>query len=216
MSSVRVSRAAGLAGLLAPILILAGLYLSGMGSGVPGRDADAASWWDWARQREGPIELGAYVLLFPGLVLFLAMFAVLAGALPSHAASSRLAGYGAVSFFVLFAGGAALASTSASTHGFYAAFDDPGALTVFMGTTAGYHFQALGVWSLALTIISTAVALRAAAAISSRLLAVSIGLAILTAAANLVGFGIVFGLLWILGAGLALLRWAPRTTAAAG
>ena len=216
MPSVRVSRAAGLAGVLAAILILAGLYLSGPGSGVPDRGAGVAAWSDWARQNEGPIELGVYVLLFPGLLLVLGMFSALVGLLPSKATATRLVEYTAVSFFVLCGGGAALASTSASTYGFYAAFSDPGALTVFTGTTAGYHFQALAVWSLALTMVSTAVALRAPSAISLPVFGASIGLAVLTAAANLVGFGIIFGLVWIVGVGVALVRWAPRGPAAAG
>jgi len=209
MPSARITRAAGLAGVLAAIIIVAGLYLSGIGSGAPAAGADAASWSDWARKHEGPIEVGVYLLLFPGLLLFLGMFSALVGLLPTPATSTRLATYGAVSFFMLFAGGAALASTSASTHGFYAAFDDPGALTVLTFVTAGYHFQALGVWSLSLTMISTAVALRASGAISSSLFGASIGLAVLAAAANLIGVGIIFGSIWILGAGMALVRWAP-------
>jgi hypothetical protein len=213
MESARVLRAAGVAGVLAAVLILAGLYLSGTGASTPAADADAASWSAWARQQEGPIELGVYGLLFPGLLLFLGMFSALAGRLPPQAVWTRLAGYGAVSFFGLFAGGAALASTTASTYGFYPAFDDPSALTVLAGTTAGYHFQALAVWSLALTIAATAAALRASAAISTPLFAGSVGLAALAAAANVVGFGVVFGLIWILGVGVALLRWAAREPA---
>ena len=38
----------------------------------------------------------------------------------------------------------------------------------------------------------------------------------LTAAVNLFGFGITFGLIWILGVGVALVRWAPSEPAAAG
>ena len=216
MPSARASRAAGVAGVLAAILILAGLYLSGVGSGVPARDADAASWSAWARGQEGTVELGVYVVLLPGLLLFLCMFAALVGRLPAQGAWTRLAGYGAVSFFVLFASGGALASTSLSAYGFYAAFDDPTAITVLAGATAGYHLQALAVWSLALTMISTALALRAGGAISSTLFGASIGLAVLAAAANLVGFGIIFGLIWMLGAGIALVRWAARAPAGAG
>lgn len=216
MQSARVSRAAGLAGMLGAVLILAGLYQSGMGSGMPGRDGDAATWSAWARQQEGPIEIGVYVLLFPGLLLFLGMFSALVGLLPSRAIWTRLAGYGAVSFFALFAAGAVLASTSASTYGFYAAFNDPSAGTVLIGATAGYHFQALAVWSLALTIVATALALRASATISSPLFGASLVVALLAAVTNLVGFGIIFGLIWILGVAAALVMWPPSEPAADG
>ena len=215
MRSSLAMRSAGIAGVVGAVLILGGLYLSTTGSGVPDQDAEAASWAAWARSREGPLELGAYVLLFPGLILFLGMFSALAGLLPSDGIWTRMAGYGAVSFFVLFAAGAALASTAASTYGFYKAFDDPAALTVLTGATAGYHFQALAVWSLSLTIVATALALRSSDAISSRTSVSSIGLAALTAAANLIGFGIVFGLIWMVGVGIWLVRWAPRQVSGA-
>lgn len=203
------SRVAGIAGLLAAVLMLAGSYLSGLGSGIPARDADAAAWSAWASHQEGPVELGVYVLLFPGLVLFLLMASALIGRLPSRSMWTRVAGYGAVSFFVLFASGAALASASPSAYGFYAAFDDPTALAALAAATAGYHFQALGVWTLALTMLATTLALRSSGEISSRLTIASVGLAVLAAAGNVIGFGVVFGLIWIAGVGVSLARVQP-------
>jgi hypothetical protein len=89
--------------------------------------------------RKSAIEVGVYFLFVPGLLLFLCMFAALAGLLPAKALSTRLAGYGALAFFVMFAAAGVLSSTTASTFGFYSGFEDPTAVTVFAGATAGYH-----------------------------------------------------------------------------
>jgi hypothetical protein len=208
MKSTRVMRAAGAAGVLAAVLILVGLYLAREGmSGAPGSDAGPEAWAAWAQREEVALESGAYYLLVPGLLLFLCTFAALASLLPADAISTRLAGYGAVGFFVLFAAGGVMSSTTASAFGFYSAFEDPTAVTVFTGVTAGYHLQAVGVWSLAMTMLATAVGLRSFEAISMRLYFTSIVLAGLAVAANFVGFGVIPGLLWILAVGIGLLRW---------
>jgi hypothetical protein len=208
MESTRVMRASGAAGVLAAILILGGLYLGTLG--ISGREADATAeaWAAWAQREEGAIEIGVYFLLVPGLLLFLCMFAALARLLPADAMSTRLAGYGALAFFVLFGAAGVLSSTSASTFGFYPGFEDPTAVTVFTGVTAGYHLQLVGVWSLAMTMLATAVGLRYAA-ISSRMYVVSIVLAALAVAASELGFGVVFCLVWMLAVGIGLLRWTP-------
>jgi len=180
MESTRLMRASGAAGVLAAVLILGGLYLGTLG--ISGREADAAAeaWAAWAQREEGAIEIGVYGLLVPGLLLFLWMFAALAGLLPADAMSTRLAGYGALAFFVFFAAAGVLSSTSASTFGFYNGFEDPTAITVFTGASAGYHLQGVGVWSLAMTMLATAVGLRYSGAISSRLYVASIVLAALS------------------------------------
>jgi hypothetical protein len=213
MESTRVTRASGVAGVLAAVLILGGLYLGTLG--VSGREAsaDAEAWAAWAQREEGAIEIGVYLLLVPGLLLFLYMFAALAGLLPAAAMSTRLGGYGALAFFVLFAAAGVLSSTSASTFGFYNAFEDPTAITVFTGASAGYHLQAVGVWSLAMTMLATAVGLRYSGAISSRLSVASIVLAALAVAATLVGVGVIPCLVWILAVGIGLLRWRPSRSA---
>ena len=213
MESTRVMRASGAAGVLAAVLILGGLYLGTLG--ISGREAGAAAeaWAAWAQREEGAIEIGVYLLLVPGLLLFLCMFAALAGLLPADAISTRLAGYGALAFFVFFAAAGVLSSTSASTFGFYDGFEDPTAITVFTGASAGYHLQAVGVWSLAMTMLATAVGLRYSAATSLRRYVASIVLAALAVAATLVGFGIIFCLVWILAVGIGLLRWTPSRSA---
>jgi hypothetical protein len=213
MQSTRVMRASGAAGVLAVGLILGGLYLI-VAWGVPATDADAAAWSAYAQGEELALETGVYVLLVPGLLLFLCIFAALAGHLPADAISTRLAGYGALAFFVLFAAAGVLSSTTASAFGFYSAFDDPTAVTVFTGVTAGYHLQFVGVLSLTMTMLSTAVALRSSAAISMRLYVASIVLAAMAVAASLVGFGIIFCLVWMLAVGIGLLRWTPSRGAA--
>jgi hypothetical protein len=212
MESTRVMRASGAAGVLAAVLILGGLYLGTLG--ISGREAgaDAEAWAGWAQREKVAIEIGVYYLLVPGLLLFLCMFAALAGLLPADAMSTRLAGYGALAFFVLVAAAGVLSSTSASTFGFYSGFDDPTAITVFTGATAGYHLQAVGVWSLAMTMLATAVGLRYSAAISSRLVVASIVLAAVAVAATEVGAGIIPSLVWILAVGIGLLRRTPLTS----
>jgi hypothetical protein len=212
MESTRVMRASGAAGVLAAVLILGGLYLGTLG--ISGREADAAAeaWAAWAQREEGAIEIGVYFLLVPGLLLFLWMFAALGRLLPADAMSTRLAGHGALAFFVLFAAAGVLSSTSASTFGFYPGFEDPTAVTVFTGASAGYHLQAVGDWSLAMTMLATAVALRNSAAISSQLYVASIVLAALAVAAGQVGFGVIFCLIWILAVSIGLLRWTPLTS----
>jgi hypothetical protein len=211
MESTRAMRASGAAGVLAAVLILGGLYLA-TAWGRPGIDADGAALAAWAQREEGAIETGVYVLLVPGLLLFLWMFAALAGLLPADAMSTRLAGYGALAFFVFFAAAGVLSSTAASTFGFYNGFEDPTALTVFTGLSAGYHLQFVGVWSLAMTMLATAVALRNSAAISSQLYVASILLAVLAVAAAQVGFGVIPCLGWILAVSIGLLRWTPLTS----
>jgi hypothetical protein len=214
MESTRVMRASGVAGVLAAALILGGLYLGTLG--ISGREAgaDAAAWAAWAQREEVAIEIGVYYLLVPGLLLFLCMFAALASLLPADTMSIRLAGYGAVAFFVLFAAAGVLSSTSASTFGFYNGFEDPTAITIFTGASAGYHLQAVGVWSLAMTMLATAVGLRYSGAISSRLVVASIALAALAGAASEVGFGVIFCVVWIFAVGIGLLRWTPSRSAA--
>jgi hypothetical protein len=215
MESTRVMRASGAAGVLAAVLIFGGLYLATLGStGFPGSDADAQAWAAWAQEEEGAIEIGVYLLLVPGLLLFLCMFAALADVLPGGAMSTRLAGYGALAFFVCSDAAGVLSSTSASAFGFYNAFEDPTAVTVFTGVTAGYHLQAVGVWSLAMTILATAVGLRDSAAISSPLYVASIVVAALAVAATLVGFGVIPCLVWIIAVSIGMLRWTPSRSAA--
>src|SRR6266516_3459363 len=134
METTRAMRASGAAGVLATVLILSGLYFATMGtSGGPGINADAGAWAAWAQREEDPIEIGVYVLLVPGLLLFLWMFSALAGLLPAGAMSTRLAGYGALAFFVFFAAAGVVTSTTPSTFGFFNAFEDPTAVTVFTG-----------------------------------------------------------------------------------
>ena len=208
MESTRVMRPSGAAGLLAAVLILGGLYLGTLGLSGREASADAEAWAAWAQREELAIEIGVYLLLVPGLLLFLCMFAALAGLLPPDAMSTRLAGYGALTFFVLFAAAGVLSSTSASSFGFYNAFEDPTAVTVFTGLSAGYHLQAVGDWSLAMTMLATAVGLRYSAAISWRLYVASIVLAALTVAGTLVGVGVIPCLVWMLAVGIGLLRSA--------
>jgi hypothetical protein len=200
-------RAAGAAGVLASILILGGLYLAN--TGLPTNVADAGAWAAWAQREEFAIESGVYYLLVPGLFLFLGMFAALVGLLPGDTTSTRLAGYGAMAFFVFFVAAGVLSSTTASTFGFYQAFEDPTAVTAFTGAAAGYHLQAIGVWSLAMTMVATAVGLRYSAPISMPLYVASIVLAVLAVAATVVGFGVILCLVWILAASIGLLRLTP-------
>jgi len=213
MESTRVMRASGAAGVLAAVLILGGLYLA-TAWGRPGMDADGEALAAWAQREEAAIETGVYVLLVPGLLLFLCMFAALAGLLPADAMSTRLATYGALAFFVFFAAAGVLSSATASAFGFYNAFEDPTAVTVFTGLSAGYHLQFVGVWSLAMTMVATAVGLRNAAAILSRLYVASIVLAALAVAASFFGFGVIFCLVWILAVCSGLLRWTTSRRAA--
>jgi hypothetical protein len=208
MGSSRVMRASGAAGVLSAVLILGGLYLA-TAWGRPGIDADGEALAAWAQREEGAIETGVYVLLVPGLLLFLCMFAALAGLLPADAMSTRLAGYGALAFFLFFASAGVLTSTAASTFGFYNGFEDPTAVTVFTGLSAGYHLQFVGVLSLAMTMLATAVALRNSAAISSQMYVAYIVLAVLAVAAAQVGFGVIVCLVWILAVSIGLLRWTP-------
>jgi hypothetical protein len=110
-------------------------------------------------------------------------------------------------FFFVAAG--VLSSTTASAFGFYQAFEDPTAVTAFTGAAAGYHLQAIGVWSLAMTMVATAVGLRYSAAISMPLYVASIVLAVFAVAATVVGFGVILCLVWILASSIWLLRWTP-------
>jgi hypothetical protein len=214
MESTRAMRASGVAGVLAAVLILGGLYLGTLG--VSGREvsADGEALAAWAQREEGAIEIGVYLLLVPGLLLFLCMLAALTGLLPAAAMSSRLAGYGGLAFFVLFAAAGVLTSTSASTFGFYVGFKDPTAVTVYTGLSAGYHLQLVGVWSLGMTMLATAVGLRSSGRISSGFVVASIALAALAVAASEVGFGIIPCLVWILAAGIGLLRSTTSRAAA--
>jgi hypothetical protein len=213
MLSTRVARASGSAGMLAVPMILGGIYLTTFGlSGAPAASAGAEAWAAWAQREVLAIELGVYLILVPGLLLFLGMFAALASLLPADAVASRLAGYGAVVFVVLFAVAGVLASTTASTFDFYGAFEDPTAVTVYWGITAGYHLQWVGTWGLAMTILASAVGLRYSAMPSVPGYVASIVLVALVVAAGFFGFGVIFCLVWILAVSIGLLRWRPTTT----
>jgi len=214
--SSRTLRLGGAGGVLGAVFILVGLYLVTMGaSGAPAKDAAAGAWADWARQQENAVEVGVYLLLVPGLLLVLFMFAVLASLLPRDSIASRLAGYGAVAFVVLFATASVMASTASSTSGFYPAYQDPTAVTVFTFITAGYHLQAVGTWALSVTMAATAVALRSEGAPRNLLFWATIVLVTLAVLANFIGFGVIFGVIWIAGAGVGLLRWRrPLATTA--
>jgi hypothetical protein len=207
MGSTRVMRTAGAAGVAASVLVFGGLYLSSQGfSGLPANDADAASWAAWARSEELPVEIGVYLLLVPGLLLFLWEFAALRSLLSEGAVSARLASYGAVMFAVLFAAAGVVSSTASSTGGYFPGFDDPSAVTVLTGITAGFHLQYVGIWALAVTMVATSAGLRRSMAISSRLHVGSIALAVLAVAGSLVGFGVIFAIIWMLAVGIGLLR----------
>jgi hypothetical protein len=212
MESTRVTQASGAAGVLAAVLILGGLYLIAAW-GVPGMDADAAAWSAYAEREELALEIGVYLLLIPGLLLFLCTFAALAGLLPADAISTRLAGYGALGFFFFAAAGGVLSTTAASTFGFYRAFEDPTAVTVFTGVTAGYHLlHYVGVWSMALMMLASAAGLRSSAAITTRLYGAGIVLAALAFVTSFFGFGVIFGLIWLLAVSIGLLRSTPSHT----
>jgi hypothetical protein len=201
-------RAAGAAGVLASVLILIGLYLSSVGaSGTPGIDAAAEAWAAWARREENAMEVGTYLLLVPGLVLFLCMFAALVSLLPRDAISTRLAGYGAIAFVVLFATAGVMSSTPASTFGFFPGFQDPSAVTVFTWVGASYHLQTVGTWMLAMTIAASAVGLRGSAALPFSLYLASFILAVLAVAASFAGLGVIPCLVWIVAVAIGLLRW---------
>lgn len=213
MQTARMMRTAGAAGVLAAIMILGGSYLAVMGgSGSPGPTGNAEAWATWARREESAIEAGVYVLLVPGLLLFLFMYAALASLLPRQSISARLAGYGAISFFIFTAAAGVGLSTGASTFGFFTAFNDPTAVTVLTWITAGYHLQTVGVWSLAMTMLATAVGLRYSGAISMALYVASIVLAAVAVAATLVGFGVIPCLVWIVAVAAGLLRWRAQVT----
>jgi len=204
MESTRVVRVSGIAGVLATIMILGGQYLSS--KGIPGMDADAATWTEWVEGEEGAIETGVYLLLVPGLLLFLCMFGTVASLLPAQAVSTRLAGYGALAFFVCMAAAGVLSSTTASSAGFFGDFQDPTALSVYTGVSAGFHLQIVGIWSLSITMVAVAWGMRHTGALSNRLFVASWVLAAVTVAAGLIGFGIVFALVWILAVAIGLLR----------
>jgi hypothetical protein len=204
MESTRVRRAAGAAGVLSTVLILGALYL--VNAGIPGASADAEAWAAWARRNESALETAVYFLLVPGLLLFLWMFAALVGLLPPDTISARLASYGALAFFVFFAAAGVLWSTTASTFGFFRAFEDPTAVTVFTELSAGYHLQAVGIWSLAMTMLATAIGLRSSGVITSPLYVASLALVVAAVFATLIGFGVIPCLVWIVAASLGLLR----------
>src|SRR5262245_49039073 len=113
MQTTREMRAAGAVGVVATVMILSGSYLAVMGgSGSPGANGDAAAWAAWAKREESAIELGVYFLLVPGTLLFLFMFSALVSLLPRESMSTRLAGYGAIGFFVFTAASGVVASTT--------------------------------------------------------------------------------------------------------
>jgi len=214
MESIRVLRLSGVAGVIAAVMIIGGQYLSS--KGIPGQDADAVAWATWAEREEGAVETGVYLLLVPGLLLFLGMFATLAGLLPTQGVATRLASYGALSFFVSLAVAAVLSSTASSSIGFFDGFEDPGAISVYAGTSAGFHLQMVGIWSLAVTMVAVALGLRRMGAATQRLVAASCVLAVVTAAAGVIGFGIVPALVWIVAAGVGLLRRSVQPIAQPG
>jgi len=209
MESSRVMRAAGVAGILAAVLILAGEYYST--KGIPAAGADAGSWTRWVDAEEGPIEAGVYLLLIPGLLLFLVMLGALISVLPRSRMSTEVSAWGGLAFFVCMAMSGVLASTTASAIGFFDGFEDPQAVATFTGLSAGYHLTIVAVWALALTMVGTAVGLRSAGLLSGGLRTAAFVLAGLTVATSPLGAGILPGLVWIVAVSIGLLRHSsPR------
>lgn len=204
MESTRVMRAAGVAGILAAVLILAGVYYST--KGMPAIEADAASWTRWVDAQQGPIETGVYLLLIPGLLLFLVMMGALVSALPRNRMSTEVSAWGGLVFFICMATSGVLSSTTASAIGYFDGFEDPQAVGTLTGLSAGFHLTIVAVWALALTMVGTAIGLRSAGLLSGRLRAAAFVLAGLTVATGLFGAGLLLTLVWILAVSIGLLR----------
>jgi hypothetical protein len=211
MESTRVMRAAGVAGILAAVLILAGEYYST--KGMPAKGADAASWTRWVDAEEGPIETGVYLLLIPGLLLFLVMLGALMSVLPRNRMSTEVSTWGGLAFFVCMALSGTLASTTASTIGYFDGFEDPQAVATLTGISAGFHLTVVAVWALALTMVGTAVGLRSAGLLSGRLRTAAFVLAGVTVATSVLGAGMLPALVWIVAVSIGLLSHSSARAA---
>lgn len=212
--SARVLRASAVAGIAAAALILGGTLLSSRG--MPSTAADAASWARWVENEERAIESGVYYMLLPGLLLFLVLMAALGTLQSAGGISTRLASWGGLLFIVCMAVSGVMSSTSASTIGFFDGFEDPEALTVLTGVSAGFHLSVIAVWSLAMTMAASAFGLHASGFMSGRVRTAFLILAALTVAVGEVGAGLLPVLLWMLTISVMLLRraGAPAPSAA--
>lgn len=202
----RALRASAVSGFAAAVLILAGTVLSSRG--MPSAGAEATLWVHWVEEEERAIETGVYYLLIPGLLLFLVLLAALAQVPVASRISTQLASWGGLVFVVCMAISGVVSSTSASTIGFFDGFEDPKALTVLTGMSAGFHLAVIAVWSLALTMAATAVGLHASGFISGRLRTASLIVAALTVAVGEVGAGLLPALLWMVFISVMLMRKA--------
>jgi hypothetical protein len=206
IDSTRTLQASAAAGFAAAVLILGGTLLSSRGMPSPG--SDAAAWSRWAEGEERVIEIGSYYLLVPGLLFFLVLLAAVVHMHSSSRIATLLASWSGVIFVVFMMTSAVVASTSASTFGFFDDFDDPEALTVFTGASAGFHLTVVAAWSLALAMAATAVGLRAQGLISARTRTATFVLAVLAVATGELGAGLMPALLWMVLLSVMLLRRA--------
>jgi hypothetical protein len=198
-------RAAALAGIAAAAMILGGEYLASRG--LPSSNADTTTWSRWVADSEGAVESGVYYLIVPGALLFFIPLAALTSLQPDGM-TGRLSAWGGQAFVVLLAASAVMQSTTASTQGFFTAFEDPEAATLLTGLSAGFHPAIVAFWALAVTMIATGVGLHAGGHASARFRNASCLWGLLTLVAGGVGLGVVPALLWIVALSVVLLRVA--------
>ena len=177
-----VARYGTVSGMLAAILILAGEVVAT--AAAP--DSVIASAGEW-RASELAIEIGVYVLVMPGLFLFLFFLATLVRLAPD--VSAWMTAFTGVAFFVLMAGADVCNSTTASTLGFY---DELAGLEVVSGffNTLGFHLGVYAMVAAGVMAVTASVALGARGVLPVRLSRIGSGIGVVAVVTGYFGYGL--------------------------
>jgi hypothetical protein len=201
-----VARYGTVSGMLAAILILGGEAVATAAKPV----SVIASADEW-RDSELAIEIGVYVLVMPGLFLFLLFLATLVRLLAPDI-SAWMTAFTGVAFFVLMAAADVSNSTTASALGFY---DELTGLEVVAGffNTLGFHLGVYAVVAAGVMAVTASIALAARGVVPVGMSRIGSAIGAVAVVTGYFGFGLPFIMLWLLLFSVVLFR-LPRESVA--
>lgn len=201
-----VAKYGTVSGMLAAILILVGEVVAAAAK----PDTVIASADEW-RASELGIEIGVYVLVMPGLFLFLLFLATLVRLLAPDV-SAWMTAFTGVAFFVLMAGADVSNSTAASALGFYNELAGPEAVAGYFNSL-GFHLGIYAMVAAGVMAVTASVALAARGVLPVRLSRIGSGIGAVAVVTGYFGFGLPFIVLWLLLISVVLFR-LPRESRA--
>jgi hypothetical protein len=201
-----VAKYGTVSGILAAILIIVGEAVAS--AATPDSFIAGADEW---RDSELAIEIGVYVLVMPGLFLFLLFLATLVRLLAPDV-SAWMTAFTGVAFFVLMAGADVSNSTTASALGSH---NELAGLEVVSGffNTLGFHLGVYAQVAAGVMAVTASVGLAARGVLPVRLSRIGSGIGAVAVVTGYFGYGLPFIVLWLLLISVVLFR-LPRESLA--